>query len=109
MTRPCPLCGGGEVPAVKVVLGTNMVWINGQAVVVAPQHAEIAFMIWQAMPGSVSWDELISGLHGRTVPKWAASDLNGQIFRLRRKIKGTGLRITNHQRRGYSMRLEIEG
>lgn len=102
----CPCCGAETERPLIVDLMTNRVVVGDKWVQLAPQPAEILYVLAEAYPGPVSIDRLLSRLHGAgDHPEFADKSLHTRIHHLRKQIAPLGLRIITNLTRGYALEL----
>lgn len=100
----CPCCGQttrGE--NIRVDLGENMFYFNGQGMRLQPRLAELAFILARRMPETVSHDVIIGQMWGDAEPASAENSIKVAVGQLRIKLRTIGLTIVNTWARGYRM------
>lgn len=102
----CPCCGqsvqGGRV---RVNLDRNALYYRDQEIVLAPQEAELVFVLARRMPEVVLRGHIVERLWGAKEPENVVTHVNVVIHELRKKLRSTGLQIKNYKDRGFALEL----
>lgn len=103
----CPLCKNHFVVDMPVVsLETNYLLIDGMAIHVAGQVAEVMSILVDRFPSMVTTEQMMMRLYGAR-PEQPETDgiLGVLVHRLRKAIAGSRLKVINEYATGF--RLEI--
>ncbi len=107
----CPTCRQSLVGIEEVFWDeeANIIVSNGRAVLLAPKEMEIAIILRDRYPRSVSTDAFMNAMyiHDNDVTD---NNIAVHICRIRSAIKGTGLAIDNMWGRGFRLKfIQKEG
>lgn len=104
----CPCCGAALQNQRAIVdLNTNSFVFRGRAIRMRPREAELLSLLVARAPAIVTHDSLIAALWGQAEPGCAEKNIQVQICRLRKYLKGTGASILTTHDVGY--RFSVEG
>ena len=100
----CPCCGQNlamrQMP--KVDLNTNTLLYDTWAIHLAPSEAEVLMVLLRQMPALVSYERLRIGVYGtQEGPENEEKCIYQWVFRLRRLLKPTGLKIVTCWGEGF--------
>ena len=107
----CPCCGtevADDRPLVS--LDTNMFAYREREVRLAPQCAEILYVLVQKWPGKASRLDILNGMYGVHIDQAKTADrvLSVRIAEIRRAISCTGVKIVNLPWKGYRLVLPTQ-
>lgn len=104
----CTHCSGTGVSKhsdlfISVDLDTNVISIGGVDIILWKQQAEIANLLWKAMPSGVRHGLLIETLWPRDEPEDPEGTIKVIICKLRHKLAGHPVRVDAVYSVGYRM------
>ena len=103
----CPCCGAAlQNQRATVDLNTNSFLFRGRAIRMRPREAELLSLLVDRAPTVVPHDSLIAALWGQAEPGCAEKNIQVQICRLRKYLKGTGASIVTTHDVGYRFHTE---
>lgn len=101
----CPCCGRPYDKSLGVDLGSNLLYCAGAVVQLTATEAEIAHMLVERFPRTVSVESLIWGIYGPGEQKHKNTDaiIKVMVCKLRKKVAPVGLAIKVGYTRGYRL------
>ena len=107
MSNPCPCCGKplAQDKAVSVDLNTNHIVVDGTAIQLTAKEAEIAEILIGAMPVWMHRDRILTRLYGCYNDPPEIGILNTFACNIRKKTKGTALRVETNYTGNFRVRL----
>ena len=107
-TRTCPACGQSveNLTGILIDSETNDILINGVLIHFRQLESTIFNTLYKRSPNLVTPDRLMDVLYADKPDELFAAIINVTICTIRRKIRGTRVRIESIWGRGYRLKLE---